>query len=394
MASLCHIDVDSAQLSHHNYYCCGDSFLTHRVQEESRVVSILSDGLGSGAIASVLSSLTASMALRFAIAKQGVEYIAQTIMDTLPIDPRKGLSYATFIIADVERNGLAHIIEFDNPPVLLVRNGEAKPLDYETKTVTTAEGHERQMRVAKLQLQVNDRLILVSDGVTQSGMGRSTMPFGYGLNRLARFAAKAVQYDPDISSHSLSEGIIHKAKINDLLQAKDDITCGVIHFRKPRRLLICTGPPFSEDKDQRMADYVRHFEGQKVVAGGTTAQILARLWSVPLQVILSKHNDGLPPCSALPGADLCTEGVITLSRVATILRSGRTKIRGGKGPAWAIVDRLLDSDTIEFLVGTRLNMSHYDPDLPVELAARRTLVREIADSLREDYTKEVTIEYI
>lgn len=394
MSSLCHIDVDSAQVSHHNYYCCGDSFLTHRVQEESRVVSILSDGLGSGAIASVLSSLTASMALRFAIAKQGVEYIAQTIMDTLPLDPRKGLSYATFIIADIERNGLAHLIEFDNPPVLLVRNGSAAPLEYEIKTVTTAEGYQRQMRVASLQLLANDRLILVSDGVPQSGMGRSTMPFGYGMTRLARFAARAVQYDPNISSHDLSEGIVHKARINDLLLPKDDITCGVIHFRQPRRLLICTGPPFSEDKDQRMADYVQTFQGAKIVAGGTTAQILARLWRVPLQVILSKHNEGLPPCSDLPGVDLCTEGIITLSRVATILRGGGARPGLGKGPAWAIVDRLLGSDTIGFLVGTRINVSHYDPELPVELAARRTLIREIAEALREDYTKEVKIEYI
>ncbi len=394
MASSYHIDVDYAQRSHHNYYCCGDRFLTHRLQEERRVVSVLSDGLGSGAIASVLSTLTASMALRLTERKQEVEYTAQTIMDTLPIDSRKGLSYSTFTIADVDAKGKAKVIEFDNPPVLLIRDGRIWQLPRELRTLRIAEGAERRMFASQVQLQVNDRLLMMSDGVTQSGMGQHAMPFGYGLERLADFLQELMELDPEISSHRLCGRIVDLASDNDLTQPMDDITCGVIHFRRPRRLLVVTGPPFREDKDKRMAEHLRDFPGRRIIAGGTTSQIVSRAWGVECQVKPGERSDGLPPRSEMPGVDLVTEGVLTLSRVLEILRGAPVKASRREGPAWRIVHHLLSSDSIEFLVGTRVNLANYDPKLPVELATRRSIVREIVKLLQDKYTKEVNIELI
>lgn len=390
-----HVDVESAQEAHHAYHCCGDVFISHRQSEAGRVVVVLSDGLGSGAVANVLATLTASMAMSFTLGCQAVERTAQIIMDTLPMDHQKKLSYATFVIADIESDGETHIIEFDNPPVLLLRKGVSTPLPREVRQLETQAAGNRQMNVSHFYLNADDRLVLVSDGITQSGMGRASMPFGYGLANVSNYLERILARDETISSRALSRAVVRCARTNDMLQPQDDMTCGVVHFRKPRELLLCTGPPFNENRDQRMAERVRDFKGRKIICGGTTSQIVSRLLGVPLEVQLGVDTAGLPAISRMPGIDLVTEGVITLSRVAAILANMSPYDElDGPGPAWEIVRMLHASDIVHFMVGTRINISHYDPDLPIELEARRTLVRRIVRILEERFLKEINVEFI
>ena len=47
------IEVDYCQRAKHGQLISGDVFLTEKVKEEGRIVSVLTDGLGSGVKASV-----------------------------------------------------------------------------------------------------------------------------------------------------------------------------------------------------------------------------------------------------------------------------------------------------------------------------------------------------
>ena len=73
-----------------------------------------------------------------------------------------------------------------------------------------------------------------------------------------------------------------EALLNDGRAAKDDITCGVVYYRHPRRLLVITGPPFIKERDGELAELVRTFDGRKVICGGTTASIVSRLLGRPM----------------------------------------------------------------------------------------------------------------
>ena len=66
----------------------------------------------------------------------------------------------------------------------------------------------------------------------------------------------------------------------------------------------------------------------------------------------------------------------------------------GKGPADRIVKLVRQSDEINFIIGTRINIAHQDPNLPVELEMRRTVVKRMARLLEEKFLKEVSIRYI
>jgi hypothetical protein len=102
----------------------------------------------------------------------------------------------------------------------------------------------------------------------------------------------------------------------------------------------------------------------------------------------------------MEGADLVTEGIITLGKVSEILERGAL-IGGGdaleRGPdngARRIVELMLDSDRITFIVGTKINEAHQDPNMPVELEMRRNIVKKIKTLLCEEYLKEATVRYL
>ncbi|MFZ5939552.1 MAG: stage II sporulation protein E, partial [Bacteroidota bacterium] len=66
----------------------------------------------------------------------------------------------------------------------------------------------------------------------------------------------------------------------------------------------------------------------------------------------------------------------------------------GNGPADKIVRMLKESDEIHIIIGTRINIAHQDPNLPVDLEIRRTVAKRMARLLEEKFLKEVSISYI
>ena len=186
---------------------------------------------------------------------------------------------------------------------------------------------------------------------------------------------------------------IHARQI-DSFEPKDDITSGVIYLRHPRLLLLVTGPPFSETRDQELASVVKSFNGRKVICGGTTAQILSRELDEEIEMDLDNLDPEIPPPSRMEGVELITEGTLTLSKVAEMLESGQKPETARSNAASDLVSILLDSDVIYFVVGTRVNEAHQDPNLPVELDIRRNIINKIAALLEEKYLKDTQKRFI
>lgn len=78
----------------------------------------------------------------------------------------------------------------------------------------------------------------------------------------------------------------------------------------------------------------------------------------------------------MEGADLVTEGLITLSKVSLALEKRVDPSSLSPGPVRSYLELLLDSDSVHFLVGTKINEAHQDPNIPVEMELRRTIVRK------------------
>ncbi len=387
------IDVDTAQRAKTGQFVAGDVFLCRKIREESRVLSVLSDGLGSGVKASVLANLTATMAMKYSAAFVDIRKSAGTIMETLPICEIRKISYSTFSIMDLDASsGEVSIIEHGNPPVLLFRGDREVPLE---RTEFTLEAwRDRVISYCEVKLEVGDRLICVSDGVTQAGLGQPSMPLGWGGGALSLHIARLLNDEPSLSSQRLSRGIVDEAYSRDEHHAKDDITAAVTYIRQPRRLLVVTGPPFAKERDRYMAEEVSRFAGRKVIAGGTTTTIIARELGRPVEMDLKYLAPDVPPISRMEGIDLVTEGTLTLARVAEILERGPSDLVGRADGAQAMARLMAESDVVDFLVGTRINEAHQDPNVPVELDLRRNIVRRITQSLESRYLKETRIRFV
>lgn len=389
-----YIEVASSQKNHVGERICGDTFLSQRVKEENRTVVVLSDGMGHGVKANMLSTLTATMALNFTREHKDPHKITEIIMNTLPVCSVRKVSYATFTIVDIEDNGNTTILNYDNPHCIIMRGQELFVPQWQNIVLDSEKNKGKEIMLCSFQAQKEDRIVLLTDGVTQSGLGKPNFLLGWEWDNVVKMVKKTLSENAGISASKLAGNIVIKAHANDGYQPKDDISSAVIYFRSPRKLLLCSGPPYDKHQDGRLAEVVKNFEGKKILCGGTTADIISRELDIPVKDTLEFDDPELPPLSYMEGIDLVSEGILTLSKVATLLEHYGPRTELGKGPADQIVKMFLESDEIDFRVGTAINIAHQDPNLPVELEIRRTVIKKIARFLEEKHLKEVKLKFI
>jgi hypothetical protein len=387
------VEIDFTQVNKKRNAVCGDVFISKKVKGEDRIVSVLADGLGSGIKANVLASLTATMACNYISNNIDIIKVAKIILATLPVCSFRKIGYSTFTIIDVHRSGDVRIIEYDNPEIMLVRDKKFVDLDKEIFCLKTSENRDVQIKYFQTKLQLEDRLIFFSDGVTQSGMGLRSMPLGWETEMIKRYINDILYLDPIISCKELSGKIVNRSVKNDSGFSSDDITCAAIYYRKPRRTMIITGPPYYEENDRKIALMADEFTGKKIICGGTTSNIIARELNLEMNVNIEdmRANPEAPPTADMKGFDLITEGTVTINNALLILKNKVKSTRNDS--AQKLVDHLLESDVIHFVVGTKINPAHQDPNLPEELEIRRNLIRSLCNTLEKDYLKETKITF-
>ena len=385
-------EVEFHQIRKASENTLGDAFMVNKCADGQRLLAVLADGLGSGVKANILANMTARMAIKFAEADTDFTHYAKVIMNALPVCQVRKIAYATFTVVDCRPDGHVLIVEQGNPPFILLRGGEH--VEVPATIHESAQGDYRRLCVYRFTIQPEDRILFFSDGVTESGMGSAGLPLGWRTRGCAEFATQVVRQSPHMSARELARKVTRAALQKEPdRKAYDDISCGVIYFRTPRRTLLASGPPFSEKRDADYAEIIRSFKGTRIVSGGTTAEIIARELQAPIHTDLFRFKrSNLPPVSTMEGVDLVTEGILTLTETLNLLDGGRDA--GRENAATLLRDHLLDSDVIQILVGTKINQAHQDPNLPVELEIRRSLMRRIATALEENYFKEVKLEFI
>jgi len=387
-------EINCQQKNHEGERICGDVFLSKKIKEEKRIIAVLSDGMGHGVKANILATLTATMALNFTKEHKDFNTIAEIIMNTLPVCSVRQISYSTFTIIDIEMDGKVSILEYDNPQTTIFRGHVEFEPEWKCIILDSDKNRGKELRCCTFEPEKGDRIIFCSDGIVQSGLGTKRYPFGWGNKNLVHFIADTIEKNPSISARKLAKNAVSIAVGNDNYKPKDDTSCGSIYFREPRKLLLVTGPPYEKKKDIELAMSVYKYQGKKILCGATTAEIIARELGLEIRDSMEFTDPELPPISYIDGINLVTEGILTLGKVTELLANYDSNFVAGRGPADQIVELILKSDEIRLIIGTRINIAHQDPTLPVELEIRRTVVKRIARLLEEKFLKEVTIEFI
>ena len=383
------IDIACSQKKKYNQNAYGDFFASNRFPSLNRVVAVLSDGLGSGIKANILACMTSTMLLKFMENHFDIEKSCEIIMNSLPVCKVRGISYSTFSAIDCFENGEAKIVEEGNPDFIWIRGNEVLKPKYQT--IQSKDFKNRKMKVYNINLEKYDRVIFCSDGATQVAMGSKEYPLGLERDGLIKLVLKQLEQTPDVSSKDLSDILLKQIQlIAPNRELKDDTSILSIYCRNPRESLVFTGPPYHGEKDNFYAKTFMNFKGKKAISGGTTANIISRELNIPVVADLSINSGKLPGLSKMEGVDLVTEGILTLTKTLEYLENDNAENDAAK----ELMDFLLDSDIINFLVGAQMNKAHYDPNLPIEIEIRKNIIKQLAKVLEEKHLKKVNVQFI
>ena len=380
MNDLC-ADIGYKSINHYGEQLCGDHVDVVETSESSSVI-VLSDGLGSGVKASILSTLTSKIISTMLSEGLSLEECVETIAATLPVCSLRGVAYSTFTIIHLLNNQTAELIQYDNPHIIAIRDYEL--WDY-PKTEMNIGG--KKIFKSVISLQENDIFIAMSDGCPHAGIG-TAYNFGWKREEIASFmeALAPVGY----TAKTLSTMLVDEC--NKLYGDKpgDDATACVVRVRKREPMNLLFGPPSNRDDADRMMSLFFSKEGKHIVCGGTTSSIAAKFLGKPIKASLNFERSDIPPIAFIEGVDLVTEGVITVNRVLeyakdylgdnTMYEQWSLKKDGA-----SLISRLLfeEATDINFYVGRAINPAHQNPDLPINFNIKMNLVEELSACLKK-----------
>ncbi|MBQ7846730.1 MAG: SpoIIE family protein phosphatase [Clostridia bacterium] len=379
MNDLC-ADIGYKSINHHGEQLCGDHVDIVENGEDS--VIVLADGLGSGVKASILSTLTSKIISTMMAEGLTLEDCVSTIAATLPICSLRGVAYSTFTIVHLIGSRDAEIIQYDNPKVIMLRNGQN--YDYPT-TEMNIEG--KKILKSLIRLQEDDIFILMSDGCPHAGLGTS---FNFGWKRDDIISFMETVSLAGYTAKTLSTILVDEC--NKLYGEKpgDDTTACVVRIRKREPMNILFGPPSNRSDCDRMMSLFFSKEGKHIICGGTTSSIAAKYLGKPIRVSLNFEVSDIPPIAELEGVDLVTEGVITVNKVLSYAKNylednSSYEHWSMQRDGASMICRLLfeEATDINFFVGKAINPAHQNPDLPINFSIKMNLVEELSACLKK-----------
>ena len=372
------IDFGKVSLNKKKEKICGDYYTI--ITEPESAVLVLSDGLGSGVKANILATLTAKMLSIMIAGKVAIRTAVKAVADTLPVCSVRNLAYATFTVMVAQENEIC-LLQYDNPDAILLRNG--KSIDYRRDIQMFGE---KEIHQSYFQFQEGDMLILMSDGVTNAGMGKTTYG-GWGREEVVKFCEQ--RWREEISAQEMASAIGNAGLDLNLDETDDDLTVLVM---KKKTVNIMVGPPADREDDRSYFETFFQKEGMHVVCGGTTAKLVADYLHTKVINIPDSGSEDVPAMSEIKGIDLVTEGLLTLQKLMEYYEdfsedrlyfNRLIKKKDGAAELFRIL--FTEATEINFFFGNALNENY--TALHIDREKKKELALELIDNLEAEGKK-------
>ena len=388
------VDMAYKSLNKNEEELCGDK--VEILHTDNSHILILADGMGSGVKANILATMTSKILGTMFLRGIPLEECVETIAETLPVCRVRQMAYATFSILQVYDDGTAYLVEFDNPGCIFIRDGEIMKIPEQFRMIDNRRINEYHFKV-----KLGDAFVLISDGAINAGVGE-LLNFGWNWDSVAKYAQR--EYKKTISAMHLAAAISQAC--DDLYQYRpgDDTTVAVLRIGEKKLVNLMTGPAQCQEDDEGMVtDFMADENAVKVVCGGTSANIVARVLEKEINVAFTGEIDpNIPPTASIEGIDLVTEGVVTMNRVLKLLEQYTRddeideaffieldKPNGASMLAKRLIEQCTD---LHLFVGKAVNAAYQNTELPFQLGVRQKLVDQIEDVLKR-LGKGVSVRY-
>lgn len=389
MNNLC-LDIGTSSLNKYGEQLCGDQVEVVTQGDDSTVI-VLADGLGSGVKACILSTLTARIIATMMAAEMPVEECVATIAAALPVTAEHGVAYSTFTIIRITGSQEAEIIQFDNPAVILLRDGQ----NYEIPATVIQIG-DKSIKRSKIAVREDDIFIALSDGALHAGPGLA-LNMDWQRENIVAYMENFSQ--AGYTAKSLTTLLLDECNSLYGGQPGDDTTVCTVRVRRREPMNLLLGPPASRDDNTKMMSLFFSKEGKHIVCGGTTAAMAAEYLHQDLVPQMESPDPLIPPMSTIAGVDLVSEGIITINQVLVYAQdylNDNESFRQWcfKRDAASQIARLLfeEATDINFYVGKAVNPAHQSLGLSLNFTSKMRLVEELASCL-DKMGKRIKVSY-
>lgn len=344
-----HVEVDAASSAKKKASACGDVWAVERTAEATTI--LLSDGLGSGVKAAVAAQMAVSRMVELLHRGFSVRQAFSRVVHTMHEARGTDLPYAVLSVIRLLNTGEATILVYEMPAPIYVSRNAVHPVQMRTITLETELVGE-----ASLFLDPGEGILLMSDGITQAGLG-TELRLGWTTEGVRRFLD-----DCRSGGHPMAAmaRLVHdKARSFREDRFGDDCTVLLARVRPGMVINIFTGPPSDRHLDGEVAGRFLQTPGMHIVCGATTAQVVARRLGKQIQMEPDPQSLVAPPSYRIEGVDLVTEGAVTLNQVFNILDADPMEYEPDTGVT-QLCQALRDADRINILIGQAANAGHSD----------------------------------
>ena len=335
-----------AQQSKRGQHVCGDLLFENR--EADGATFMLLDGIGSGVKANLaaqfVSSRLAELLRRGFSAREGTGRLLEMLHRARTED----VLFSAFTLLRVLPDGAAHAVSYEMPSPIFIEKGNAALARQRFLTISGEVVGE-----ADFTLRAGTGLLLVSDGITQAGMGNG-LPYGLTEKGVCEFADTKLRHG--LAKEELPALLTAKAEELCGGDCRDDATAALFSVRSGNTVHILTGPPACSAEDERFVWQFLSCHGKKAICGSTTSEIVSRISKKPLR-LNAGGNPFEPPESFIDGIDMVTEGALTLNQLYNIMEEKAERL-DPDSPVSRLRLLLDKADRVRFCVGEADNQGH------------------------------------
>ncbi len=371
-----HVDTLIAQVAKRPLQPCGDVVCSDR--GPSGTLLILCDGQGSGVRANLYAEMIVSRLRQRLLGNCSLRQAFAETVRTLEKNRGITVPWGACAVARVLPKGDTTILTYESPPPLFISGRQVQVLQARPSV------HGCALPVigeANCFLKPSEGLLLVSDGITQAGLGRCIpgMPEGWGIEGVRDYLNQQIRAKQDWQTFP---DVVQKKALSLWTRTGDDCTAALLMCRRGITVSIMTGPSVNRDNDAQAVQKFMKSPGIHVVCGGTTANVVARETGRKLEVNTESATSFTPPAFEISGLDLVTEGAVTLNQLYNLLDMQSDQITENN-PTVELHHLIGVADRVRFFYGLAANPAEGSLAFrQLGVLQRRQILPMIADKLK------------
>lgn len=377
-----YIDIKLVQSSKLPQGPCGDLVVCERNSTSTTIICC--DGIGSGIKANIAANLCASRLSELLKGGFTLREAFNAAVKTMNQWRSPEKPFTAFCICRILNDGAATILSYEFPPAILLACGCASIIPQQIHSQDTCVVAE-----STCIIEPGDAILLISDGITQAGMG-GLMVNGWEIEGVLSFANAQMRKGclPD----DIAQMIHNQARSLWAKSKGDDCTVAAAKCRQGNFVNIFTGPPSHQSSDAKIVQEFINFAGTHIVCGATTANITAKYLGKKVSVAQDESLIA-PPRYSIDGIELVTEGAVTLNQVYNVWDENEENFeeQSGVTELWHYLKK---ADCVRILVGCAFNQASDNIAFrQTGILTRTKIIPLLANKLRSE-GKLVLVRYV